>query len=369
MISILFVDDNPSSLTMCRHYLNKTGDLIVDTAESPIIALEKLTLTRYDAIVSDFQMPGMDGIEFLRQVRDRFSNVPFIIFTGKGREEVVIEAFESGADSYLQKGGDSFVEFAELAHKIRRAVELRRNQQLLKESEERYRTITESAIDLIYILDRDGNNLYGNPSCLHALRCSYEEFLQKNQEDFFPPEIAERHIKAIRQVFDTGIPLTLEEKIPIPDGDYLSVTSLTPLHNSEGAITSVMGISRTISSGEQTDDARWYLNEHYAKILETTPDGFFMTDSMATLVDVNDNYCSMTGYHKQELLGRPVSTLEANESKEEFEEHRKLIIERGFDRFETRHKRKDGEAIDVVINISYHPGTKRQIAFVREIKR
>ena len=74
----------------------------------------------FDAIVSDFQMPEMNGITLLREIRST-SDIPFILFTGKGREEVVIDAINTGADSYLQKGGDPTTQFAELGHKILQA--------------------------------------------------------------------------------------------------------------------------------------------------------------------------------------------------------------------------------------------------------
>jgi PAS domain S-box-containing protein len=81
-----------------------------------------------EAIVSDYQMPGMNGIEFLKQVRGTNKTIPFILFTGKGREEVAIEAFESGADYYLQKGGAPRPQFAELMLKIRTAVDHRKDE-------------------------------------------------------------------------------------------------------------------------------------------------------------------------------------------------------------------------------------------------
>ena len=74
---------------------------------------------RYDAIISDYQMPEMDGITFLKELKASGNTTPFIIFTGRGREEVAIEALNEGADFYLQKGGEPKSQFAELAHKIR----------------------------------------------------------------------------------------------------------------------------------------------------------------------------------------------------------------------------------------------------------
>ncbi len=104
MYSVLYVDDEPMLLELAKIFLEQTGDFRVDTLTSAPAALDILTRTSYDCIISDYQMPVMDGIVFLKTVRSRGNALPFIIFTGKGREEVVIEALNSGADFYLQKG-------------------------------------------------------------------------------------------------------------------------------------------------------------------------------------------------------------------------------------------------------------------------
>ncbi len=83
----------------------------------------------------------MDGIEFLKQIRSSGNSIPFIIFTGRGREEVVIEAINSGADFYLQKGGDPNSQFAELSHKVKIAVERKRAANALKQDEFRLKTL------------------------------------------------------------------------------------------------------------------------------------------------------------------------------------------------------------------------------------
>jgi PAS domain S-box-containing protein len=141
MYRILYVDDESDLLEIGKIYLERSEEFAVDTSLSAKEVLKRDDLRQYDAIVSDFQMPGMDGIAFLKVVRSTFGDLPFILFTGKGREEIVIEAINNGADFYLQKGGDPTPQFAELMHDIRMAVKRNRAGKEVRESEERYRSL------------------------------------------------------------------------------------------------------------------------------------------------------------------------------------------------------------------------------------
>lgn len=131
---ILYVDDEPVLLEVCRHFLEVSEGFRVETAISAKEGLDLLRRFRFDAIISDYQMPEMDGIGFLRTVRSdpAMSEIPFILFTGRGREEVVIEAINNRVDFYLQKGGDPRSQFAELSHKVQWAIEHRKREQALR---------------------------------------------------------------------------------------------------------------------------------------------------------------------------------------------------------------------------------------------
>jgi DNA-binding response OmpR family regulator len=100
----------------------------VSLASSVENALKLIETLSFDVIVSDYQMPGTDGIGFLRILKEKQCSTPFILFTGRGREEVMTEAINNGAMFYLQKGGSPRSQFIELDQKIREACRRRRTQ-------------------------------------------------------------------------------------------------------------------------------------------------------------------------------------------------------------------------------------------------
>jgi PAS domain S-box-containing protein len=159
---VLYIDDEPGLLEVTRAFLELDGTLEVDIEQIPLRALERLSKGTYDAIISDYQMPEMTGIDLLKRVRSSGSKVPFILFTGKGREDVAIQALNNGADFYLQKGGDPMVQFGELRNVLLQLGEKIRAQRALDESENKYRQLVESANSIILKMDIEGHVLFVN---------------------------------------------------------------------------------------------------------------------------------------------------------------------------------------------------------------
>jgi PAS domain S-box-containing protein len=145
-LTVLYVDDNPALLELGKTFLEREDpQLNVDIVEGGAEALERLRTPEYDAVVSDYQMPDVNGLEFLKTVRDDWGDdVPFIIFTGQGREQVAMEALNHGADRYLQKGGDSRSQYGVLAQAIHQEVERRRAKDARRKNENRYRSLFEN---------------------------------------------------------------------------------------------------------------------------------------------------------------------------------------------------------------------------------
>lgn len=162
MISVLFVDDELVLLDIGRLFLERMGEFRVTGVESGTLALEHLKKGRYDAVVSDYEMPDMDGITLLRTVREQYGDLPFILFTGRGREDVARDAVNIGADFYIQKGGDPKAQFHEISHKIEQAVERRRVRLAIKESEQRFFDIINFLPDATFAIDTEGRVIAWN---------------------------------------------------------------------------------------------------------------------------------------------------------------------------------------------------------------
>jgi len=161
-ISVLYIDDEQTLLELGKKFLEHGGMIDVETALSAAEALALLQKNEYDGIISDYQMPEMDGIDLLKHIRSRYPDLPFIFFTGKGREEVVIQAFDAGADYYVQKGGEPHPQFRELSHKITLAVEKRRVEKALKVSQDQYRNVVEDQTEFICRFLPDGTHNFVN---------------------------------------------------------------------------------------------------------------------------------------------------------------------------------------------------------------
>jgi len=155
MITVLLVDDEPELLEIGKIVLEKTGTFHVRTETSAEKALEQIRADLPDAVVVDFLMPGKDGIELLHEVRRAHPALPFIIFTGRGTEEVVAETYEAGADFYVQKKGTAKEQFSELAEKIRRAVGQRRGEERLTRLNRLNAVLQATNRALIRVHDRD----------------------------------------------------------------------------------------------------------------------------------------------------------------------------------------------------------------------
>jgi PAS domain S-box-containing protein len=317
MFSLLYVDDEPGLLEIGKMFLEQSGRFSVDTLTSADEALRILDTTPYDAIISDYQMPGMDGIEFLKRVRASGNAVPFIIFTGRGREEIVIQALNEGADFYLQKGGEPVSQFAELGHKVRKAILQRRAEASIRNHERREADILNFLPDATFAIDTKGVVIAWNRAMEKMTGVHPEQVLGKNDYEYATPFYHERRPILIDLVLNNDravaahypyikrVGKTLFSEIMIPhfnDGKGATLWfTASPLYDTGGNCIGAIESIREITEWKQAESALTESEEKYRLVVENSRDIIFIYKN-DRLVFTNSRASELTGYTRDELL-------------------------------------------------------------------
>ncbi len=207
-ILVLHVDDEPQVADLTVESLEATtGGFDVRTETDPHEALGQLSVDPIDCVISDYRMPGLDGIELLRAVREEYPNLPFILFTGDGSEEVASEAIDAGVTSYVRKGGTDV--YDRLANAVRNAVGRRRSERRARIARDRLLALYEQT-DGFYILDSEWNVVYWNQTIADRTELPADEVLDENFWDVFP-EATETHVHNVFQrAMSSGEPTEFE---------------------------------------------------------------------------------------------------------------------------------------------------------------
>jgi len=179
-----------------------------------------------------------------------------------------------------------------------------------------------------------------------------------------PEKAREVYLKVFSDGTIKDYPLTIKH-VSGKTTDVLYNASV--IRNEKGEVQGVFAAARDITDIKQAQqDIRLQADRHHTMLL-TVPDGYWVVDNNGKMLDVNDNYLKMSGYTREEFLNLAVPDVEVLETSEETTQHIQKIFPTGFDRFETKHKRKDGSVFDVEISASYEKTTGQFITFIRDI--
>ncbi|MDD5141988.1 response regulator [Methanoregula sp.] len=322
MISLLYVDDEPELLTLGKLFLEREGEFSVTTTTSSPEVLNLLTTNSFDAIISDYQMPVMDGIELLKQVRGKDITIPFILFTGKGREDVVIEAINNGADFYLQKGGAARPQFAELRHKILAALERRRALAALKDSEQKLASIIDFLPDATFAINTDGKVIAWNKAIETMTGVKAAEMLGRGRYEYAIPFYSDRRPMLIDLVLSpdnsfeskhyldpchTGITLTAESVLEHPKNGRTHIWGkASRLYDQDGNISGAIESIRDITEQRKVDQTLRESEAKYRELVENASTIILKLDRTGTITFFNEYAQRFFGFSVDEVMGRPV---------------------------------------------------------------
>ncbi|HOT93816.1 MAG TPA: response regulator [Methanoregulaceae archaeon] len=305
MIHALYVDDDPVLLDICRRFLERTGEFTVETAGSGKEALARLEGGGVDVVVSDYQMPGMNGIELLSAIR-RNSAIPFILFTGRGREEVVIEALNRGVDFYLQKGGDPRVQFAELASKCRQAVAHRSAERAVREHEVLMRSLLDAFPGVALLIEPDGRLLAANRAAFVAWDAVDEECTGRSIFELMGEAVEPGRRRAVAETVRSGRPVRHRDLRNGRTQDAL----ITPIAGPGGTVERVAVFSLDITGQETGERALRAAEARASALLGFVPHPMILADPDGTILDLNGKAASLLGGAPDDLRGRCLLGLE-----------------------------------------------------------
>jgi len=341
-IDVLLVDDDESLLDLCKTFLERENDVFsIHTAGCGEDALGYLRTNTVDCIVSDHDMPGYNGIELLKQVRETHPDLPFILFTGKGSEEVASEAISASVTDYLQKETGT-EQYGILANRITNVVKQDHAKRALEASQERLSLLIEQSPLGIIEHNSEMNIVRLNETGEDILGYSEAELRGETWEKIVTEDSYENVDKVTDALVDGGGGFHSIDENVRKDGEHI----ICEYHNriitdEEGDIVSVLSLFKDITERKEREQR---LRE-FQRAVESSGHGIYCTDQDGVINRVNPAFEEITGYTAEEAIGETPAMLRSGEHKQAFyEDLWETILDGDVWHGEVTNLRKDGES-------------------------
>ncbi len=317
MINALLVDDDTELSELTRVYFGDSSDIRISTASHVQSALSMHTEHRYDVIVSDLKMPGMDGIELLKKIRGSGDTTPFILFTGSGREFAVIAALNQGADFYIRKGGDPQTQFAELDHAIRNACRRHHTEVALANSEYLQSEIIDFLPDATFAIDKNQRIIAWNKAIEKMTGVPSKEMIGRDSSAYAiafygknRPLLANLVLEPATDIESLGYTgmkrdgpqLISETSAARPNGKDVTLWKIaTPLYNDVGELSGAIESIRDITEFRHIRVTHQETQDKFRKLSNILPILYFEFDTSGKSRFANDISIELFGYTREEI--------------------------------------------------------------------
>ena len=304
---VIIEDEKAHSSLMKRAIIDQLPDASLYDFQEAGACLKGLDEINPDIIITDYLMPGMNGIEFLESLKRDKRNIPVIMITGQGDEKIAVQAMKLGAWDYLVKTPGFFSLLPSVIAKVTRE---RRLEESLRKSEKRFQDLAEITSDWIWEIDPIGKVIYTNSMVRKILGYTPEEMMGKYFYDFFPSEGQEDLKKFVFDIIENKrIISNFEHTIVHKDGyDVIVASNGFPVFSNDGELICHLGVHRDITARKLAEKALRESEEKFRRIFEESPIGIELYDSEGRMIDANKSCLDIFGIdHLSDLKGLKLS--------------------------------------------------------------
>ncbi|MCE1248543.1 MAG: PAS domain S-box protein [Firmicutes bacterium] len=348
--SLLHIDDSKDFLDIFSMTFRKQFSLTSVLSGSE--ALEKLRNNSYDLIISDYEMPMMDGLTLLKSVRQLYPDIPIVFLTGQGNERVAREAFINGASDYFTKDLYGFASKEKLSNSINTLLEKRKAEIALQRTHERLGYIIKHDPNAIAVFDNFMNYVFVSDRFIKDYRLSSGDIIGKNHYEIFP-EIPEEWKEIHRKVL-SGMIISADEDILVrQDGtqDFIK-WECRPWWETPDKIGGMIMYTEVITDRKKTEIKLRQSEELYRKLVNTSPDSICITDLQGNLLFGSLRAYEMLGYSIEDnVMGTsPIMMVIPEDREAAYINMMKIMSGEVIGSNEYRMYKKDGSLIYTEIN-------------------
>jgi len=305
-IQILHVDDEPGFAEMAGEFLTRHDDrLAVHTTTDPEEGLAYLREHRVDCVISDHDMPGRNGIEFLEAVREDYPDLPFILFTGKGSEAVASDAISAGVTDYLQKE-DGTSQYTVLANRVANAVEQTRVRREVDETKQKLTQLAEKTDDVLYMFAGDWSEVLFVNSAFEDIWGLSTAELEADATAFMdlvhPDDRAD--VQRTMERVSAGETAEIEYRVDRADGDQRWVRADSkPILGDDGGVERIIGFVRDITDQKAHERELREERAFVEQTIDALDDLFFVFDTEFRMQRWNEQVVALTGCEDDDVAG------------------------------------------------------------------
>lgn len=345
-IRILHVDDDPELTDTAATFLKREHDrLQVESTKTTARGISVLQKKNIDCIVSGYALPDKTGIEFLKTVREKHPDLPFILHTDVGNEVVASKAISAGATDYIRAGtqGD-----AELIDSVLGAVSEYQNNVERRQNVRRYQTTFDDPKPLVGILDVEGTVLEVSQTAEEYILPDIKEMIGKPfWETAWWDKETKPHLRRNIKQAASGEYVEYEAKLTDAANGLYSVTgTIQPVSDETGQIVSLIVSAHDIAEQKARGHRLKKEKRLRKRILNTLPDAFYQFDTDGYLVRWNEELETATGYSKKEIREMYITEFVPDDEIEPVsQQFQEVISERRSVTIESAFETKNGERI------------------------